>query len=173
MGGDRDLLVDVRIVCATNKDLQGAMARREFREDLFFRISTVGLEIPPLKDRREDIVPLARRFARQLSNGARKLSSAAEGHLAGHSWPGNIRELRSCIEQAVIFAAGGEIQADELPLGRASEGVSLSSDLLLDAERRHILDVLRKVNGNKTEAAKVLGIARSTLVMKLKSYGLG
>jgi transcriptional regulator with GAF, ATPase, and Fis domain len=143
VGAVRDTPVDARFICATNKDLQDAMRRREFREDLYFRIGTLRLKLPPLRERREDIVPLARHFVRQLSDGARRLSRAAEKHLSQYPWPGNVRELRSCILQAVVFAAGSEVQADELALGRGGEEVDLASDVLEEVEKRHILNVLR------------------------------
>jgi DNA-binding NtrC family response regulator len=173
VGGDRDFPVDVRLVCATNRDLQVAMQRKEFREDLYFRIGTVRLELPPLRERKEDILPLAKHFVRQLSDGGRTLAESAERRLLVHSWPGNIRELRGCIEQAVIFAAGSAIEDDELGISGSGQQINLSPDALADVERRHITAILNRVNGNKTEAALLLGIARSTLVVKLKSYRIG
>lgn len=171
VGADRDLGVDVRIVSATNKDLREAIAARQFREDLFYRVGTVSLTVPPLRERKEDIVPLARHFCRTLSGGARTLAPEAEARLQSYDWPGNVRELRAVIEQAVIFAASGEIQPDELNLA-TPQTMALGAQSLGEAERRHILKVLRDCNGNKTECAKVLAIARSTLVVKLKGYGV-
>jgi Nif-specific regulatory protein len=128
VGGDRDVSVDVRLVCATNKDLRESCRKREFREDLFFRISTITLTVPPLRERPEDIAPLADYFAQQLSSGTRHLSSRARDRLKTYHWPGNVRELRSVIEQAVVFAAGSEIEADELNLPASSSGrVNLDS----------------------------------------------
>ncbi|MBI3827972.1 MAG: sigma 54-interacting transcriptional regulator [Planctomycetes bacterium] len=171
VGADRDLAVDVRIVSATNKDLREAIREKAFREDLFYRVGTVSLTVPPLRERKEDIAPLARHFCKTLSGGARVLTPEAEQKLLGYDWPGNVRELRAVVEQAVIFAAGSEIQPDELNLA-TPESVALGAQSLVEAERRHILQVLRDCNGNKTECAKQLAIARSTLVVKLKSYGV-
>ena len=171
VGGDRDIPVDVRLVCATNKDLRECLKTKEFREDLFYRIATVTLTVPPLRERREDVIPLARYFVQHFSGGARVLTPAAEERLLAYSWPGNVRELRSVIEQSIIFAAADEIQPDELNLPSKSDHIDLSSQLLADVERRHILNVLQNAGGNKTEAARILGLARSTLVLKLQSYG--
>jgi two-component system response regulator HydG len=172
VGAERDVPVNVRIVCATNKDLRECCRNKQFREDLFYRLTTVTLNVPPLRERREDIVPLARYFASVLSNNARSLTPAAEQRLVGYDWPGNVRELRSALEQAVIFAAGNEIHPDELNLPTAKSGrIELAAQSLAEVERRHILQVLQNVNGNKTEAARLLGLARSTLVLKLQSYG--
>ncbi|MCW8132817.1 MAG: sigma 54-interacting transcriptional regulator [Planctomycetota bacterium] len=171
VGADREYAVDVRIVSATNKDLREGIRDKQFREDLFYRIGTVSLTVPPLRERVEDIGPLARHFCKTLSGGGRTLSPAAEEKLRGYDWPGNVRELRAVIEQAVIFAAGGEVQPDELNLA-TPETLALGAQSLVEAERRHILKVLRDCNGNKTECARQLGIARSTLVVKLKAYGV-
>ncbi len=173
VGSDKDIPVNFRLVCATNKNLLEACKTKEFRDDLYYRLATVTLTIPPLRDRRDDIVPLARHFVRMLSNGARTLTPKAEELLTQYDWPGNVRELRSVIEQSVIFSIGNEIEPSELNLNLKSpsgqpESTSLS---LSDAERRHILHVLQTVNGNKTEAARLLEVARSTLVLKLKAYG--
>jgi transcriptional regulator with GAF, ATPase, and Fis domain len=172
VGWDRDVPVNVRLICATNKNLADAIHAKTFREDLYYRIGTVTLKVPPLRERREDIVLLARYFTKQCSDGARALSAAAEVRLQAYDWPGNVRELRAVIQQAVIYAGGCEIQADELDLPASSAGrVVLGPKSLVEVERNHILQVLREVGGNKTEAAKVLGISRSTLILKLKSYG--
>ena len=171
VGSDRDAPVNVRIVCASNKDLREGFKTRQFREDLFYRIATVTLTVPPLRQRREDIVALARHFIRQLSDATRHLTPGAEERLLAYAWPGNVRELRSVVEQAVIFAAGNEVLPDEIGLPvSGADRIDLSSQSLAEAERRHILQVLQSVNDNKSEAAKVLGLARSTLILKLHSY---
>jgi len=170
VGSDRDLPVNVRIVCATNKDLRECCKNHTFREDLYYRLATVTLTVPPLRERREDIVPLARYFVMVSSNGARSLTPDAEESLLHNAWHGNVRELRSIIEQAVIFAAGNKIHPDELNLPTSGGKIELGSQRLEEIERRHILQVLQGCSNNKTEAAKVLGLARSTLVLKLQSY---
>jgi DNA-binding NtrC family response regulator len=174
VGSDRDYPVDIRIVCATNKDIRECCARREFREDLFYRVATVTLTVPPLRERREDIVLLARHFVRAFSNGLRTLTSAAEERLLSHSWPGNVRELRSVLEEAVIFAARNQVDVDDINLPAAKDvRIKLGGATLAEAERRHICQVLENVSGNKSEAAKILDISRSTLLLKLKAYKQG
>jgi two-component system response regulator HydG len=174
VGSDRDYPVDIRIVCATNKDLRECCSRREFREDLYYRVATVTLTVPPLRERREDIVSLARHFVRAFGNGLRTLTPAAEERLLSHSWPGNVRELCSVVEEAVIFAARNQIDADDINLPSGKDGrIKLGGATLAEAERRHILHVLESVGGNRSEAAKVLDVARSTLLLKLKSYRQG
>jgi DNA-binding NtrC family response regulator len=169
-GSDKDVPVNVRIICATNKDLRESCRNHSFREDLYYRLATVTIQVPPLRERIEDIIPLARYFVRFLSSGTRTLSAASEDRLQNYNWPGNVRELRSAIEQGIIFSAGNEIQPDELGLQGQLPEHSSASQSLADAERRHILQVLHTVNGNKTEAARVLKMARSTLLVKLQSY---
>jgi two-component system response regulator HydG len=170
VGSDKDVPVNVRIICATNKDLRESCKVHAFREDLYYRLATVTLNVPPLRERHEDIIPLARYFVRFLSSGTRTLSPAAEDRLQNYNWPGNVRELRSAIEQGIIFSAGNEIRPDELGIQGSSEQPSNQSQSLADAERRHILHVLQSVSGNKTEAARVLQMARSTLLVKLQTY---
>jgi two-component system NtrC family response regulator len=163
--------VDPRIICATNKDLRERCKNNEFREDLYYRLVTVVLSVPPLRERKEDIIPLARHFVGLASKWSRTLSSEAEERLLQHDWPGNVRELRSLMEQAVIFSAANEIQAGELSFPELiGKETVRTSQLLADVERQHILEVLRSCDGNKTEAAQLLGLARSTLMLKLKCY---
>ena len=172
VGSDKDVPVDVRVVSATNKDLREACKNKQFREDLFYRLATVTLNVPALRERLEDVALLARHFVRLFSSGARSLTPAAEQRLLTYQWPGNVRELRAIMEQAVIFSAGSEISADELNLpSTGTSKIDLSAQSLAEVERRHILHTLQQASGNKTEAAKVLGLARSTLLLKLQSYG--
>ncbi len=173
VGSDKDVPVDPRIICATNKDLRECCKANEFREDLYYRLVTVMLVVPPLRERREDIIPLARHFVGLASKWVRTLTPAAEKRLLAYNWPGNVRELRSFMEQSVIFATGNEIQADELNFPAMDEEDSEDSQTWAAVERRHILKVLKNCDGNKFETAKVLGMARSTLVLKLKSYATG
>src|SRR5262249_29827291 len=133
------------------------------------------LEIPPLRQRPEDLLPLARHFVERASDGSRRLTPEAEKALLEYAWPGNVRELRSVLEQAVLFAAGTEIEARELNLSQANwltlERQSRQGRTLAEVERRHILDVLKQTEGNKAETARILGISRSTLILKLKEFG--
>jgi len=177
VGADREIPVNLRIVAATNKDLKAAIRTREFREDLYYRLATVTCLVPALRDRPDDIRPLARHFVHIVSGGTRKLSDEALAALCTYSWPGNVRELRGCIEQAVIFAVGSEIRPDELFLPQVLSRISARDNTdnlksLADAEKDHILRVLQTVQNNKNEAARVLNIARSTLSLKLKQYGI-
>ena len=173
VGSDMDQAVSIRLICATNKNLLECCKNRKFRDDLYYRLATVTLTVPPLRERREDIIPLARHFARLLSDGTRTLAANAEEVLQHYDWPGNVRELRSVIEEGVIFSARNEIDAAELGLNARSVPTNggAPSVALAIAERGHILKVLQSVNGNKAEAAKLLEVARSTLLLKLKSYG--
>lgn len=168
VGSDKDVPVDPRIVCATNKDLLSCIKAHEFRDDLYYRVATVMVAVPALRERREDIIPLARHFVGLASKFSHTLTPEAEERLLSYDWPGNVRELRSLMEQAVIFAVGNVIQADELGFPQKLNGTDPNSQLLEEVERRHILEVLKNCDGNKTVAAKVLGLARSTLVLKLK-----
>ena len=170
VGSDRDVQVSPRIICASNKDLRECIKTKEFREDLFYRVATVVLNVPPLRDRREDIIPLARHFVGVASKWSHTLSPHAEERLLTYQWPGNVRELRSTMEQAVIFAIGNEIQANELEFPMSLEGIDETSQSLADVEMRHILQVMKKHNQNKSDAAKALKMARSTLMLKLKSF---
>jgi two-component system response regulator HydG len=170
VGSDKDVPVDARIVCATNKDLRECCKTKEFREDLYYRLANVVVIVPPLRERRDDILPLARHFVALASKGTRTLSPATEARLLAYTWPGNVRELRSLMEQSVIFAIGNEIQPEELNIAATTSGAISGSQLLADVERRHIVEVLKNCDGNKSEAAELLGLARSTLVLKLKGY---
>ena len=174
VGGTRKITVDVRIIAATNQDLQQAIARGYFRSDLYHRLKQYSISVPPLRERLEDIVPLAEHFLRKYSAEA-CLSEMAQAALRAYSWPGNIRELQNAIGQAVVNAKGYEIQAEDLP--RPERSVSppsvQSPDFKLDGlERQTILDVLEKTAGHHQKAADLLGISRRTLSRKLKLYRL-
>jgi DNA-binding NtrC family response regulator len=171
--------VDVRIVCATNKDLLVEIEKGNFREDLYYRLNVVHLVVPPLRERREDIPLLLTSFLTQFSeeNGRdiEGFSNAAKRALLAYDWPGNIRELRNCIESAVVLARGSIIEVEDLPqqIGRAESGTSVSLDVgitLAEAEQKLIISTLAQCGGNKTRAAEVLGIGRKTLHRKLQEY---
>jgi DNA-binding NtrC family response regulator len=169
VGFDHDVPVDPRIICATNKDLRERCKTNEFREDLYYRLVTVVLTVPPLRERKEDIVPLARHFVGLASKWLRTLTPEAEERLLQYDWPGNVRELRSAMEQAVIFAMANEIQANELEFLGTTKA-DRASQSLADVEQHYILRVLKDCNGNRTDTARVLGLSRSTLLLKLKYY---
>ncbi|HKU37405.1 MAG TPA: sigma-54 dependent transcriptional regulator [Polyangiales bacterium] len=170
---------DFRLISATHRDL-GEMTRAgSFRSDLWFRINTVTLQLPALRDRREDIPQLAQRVLEQLcSQHGRKvpqLTAAALDVLSEHAWPGNLRELRNVLERALIFARGECIEPQQLAVGtqqRPSEPAVSAAIKLKDVEKQHVLAVLQRADGKVEDAAKLLGIGRSALYARLKRYGV-
>ena len=183
VGGDGEVPFDVRIVTATNRDLETAVEEGRFREDLYFRINVINVETPPLRSRGNDILLLAQHFVDRLAARQRKrvtgISSAAAGRLLTYTWPGNVRELQNCVERAVAVTAFEQITVDDLPekiRDYRRSHVLVSSDdpaelvPLEEVERRYILRVLEAVDGNKTVAARVLGLDRKTLYRKLGSF---
>ncbi len=184
VGGEREINVDVRIIAATNKDLAALVNAGQFRKDLYYRLKVMVIEMPPLRERNEDILPLANLFIedhnRELGKNVKGVSEAAEVYLVNYWWPGNVRELRNIIERAMILSDGNEILSDHLPIelrkGQGetpSEMISESADLTLEAaEKKHISGVLMMMDWNKSKASRVLGISRSTLREKLKKYSI-
>jgi transcriptional regulator with PAS, ATPase and Fis domain len=178
--------VDVRFVAATNRDLAADSERGTFRRDLYFRLNGMTLAIPPLRERREDIEPLARYFgeraAAALKREPPKLTPGALQVLATYRFPGNVRELRNVIERAVALSPDGVITVDHLILEAASGSMHASvptfaagpalADPKREAERQRILEALAQCAGNQTRAAEVLGISRRTLVTRLAEYGI-
>jgi DNA-binding NtrC family response regulator len=179
LGGLEDISVDVRVVAATNRDLGAMVATGAFREDLLYRVNVVTIRMPPLRERRDDILPLADHFltlfAQEFKAGVKRLTTDAEAALAMHSWPGNVRELRNVIERAVILTPGRDISAAVLALAPRPGGAAGAGAVPLtleEAERRHIAAVLEAARGARGAAARLLGISRTTLWTKLKQYGL-
>jgi two-component system response regulator AtoC len=192
LGGTRPISVDVRIVAATNQDLKAAVAEGRFREDLFYRLNVVPLTIPPLRDRREDIVPLAldmmQRFNRELKKDFTGFTPAAAELLNKYPWPGNIRELKNVIERTMILAPQGDIDAAYLPeeirdyiAEVAASPLSQSDELsptghqfvtLRELEEHYIDEVLTASGQNKTQAAHILGIHPTSLLRRLKKQHL-
>jgi transcriptional regulator with PAS, ATPase and Fis domain len=180
VGSDRERNMNVRVVAATNRDPQESIAKGLLRADLYYRLSTVVLRVPPLRDRRDDIVPLAEHFLGRYRAEFRRpgvtLSDAAREALLAYHWPGNVRELKNVIERATMLSASGSIGPDDLDLPVPPPSVvSAAGDdplRLEDLERVHIARVLKQVGGSRTRAAAVLGISRSTLWEKGKRYGL-
>jgi two-component system response regulator HydG len=184
VGGTRTIQVDIRIITATNKDLEAEIATGRFREDLFYRLNVVTLHVPPLRERREDIPLLADFFMKRYAEKNRRLikgfSPRAMDLLMRHPWPGNIRELENVVERAVILSREDTITPAEFP------GVLQSIDKedyetmlelapgrsLKDVERQMIIRTLTEAGGNRTHAAEILGISRRTLQLKLKEYGI-
>jgi len=179
VGSTRTLHADVRLVGATNQDVRALVGQGRFREDLFYRINTVTLHVPPLRERKEDLVLLAEhlfRHVRAPGSPNRRLSAEALDCLTSYPWPGNIRELRNVIELLVMLGADREVVTDEevrQVLPKRHDSIprgELSRTSLDEIERRHINLVLDGCDGNKTQAAKILGIDYKTLLSKLKKY---
>jgi two-component system response regulator AtoC len=184
LGGTREMQVDVRLVAATNRDLQAEVRAGRFREDLYYRLSVFPLLVPPLRERsREDVLELAHRFLREIGrrhpSSPTELSGKALEVLAGYAWPGNVRELRNVLERALVLASGSDrIEPEHLPPTLKGPGAPRAAREepsilpLEEVERRHIERTLFLLGGNRTSAAEKLGISRSTLHTKIQQYGL-
>ena len=182
VGGQETIEVDVRLVAATNRDLQAMVAAGSFREDLFYRLNVVELRLPPLRDRTGDIPLLVghylERLARENNRPVPSITSEALESLCGYHWPGNIRELRNVLERMVVLTRGDKLGLREVPafiragLGPARSPGASAALSLDQAEKRMIQDALKVHEGNRTEAARQLGISRRTLHRKLNEYGL-
>jgi two-component system response regulator HydG len=184
VGGDAVIPFDVRLITATNRDLESEVDEKRFREDLFYRINVVRIHLPPLRSRAADILPLAQhyltRYATQGKRSVTGMTAAAAEKLMSYPWPGNVRELQNCMERAVALAVVDQIGVDDLPekirTFKATRVVIDSDDpsdfLPMDeVERRYVLRVLEAVGGNKTTAAQILGFDRRTLYRKLDGWG--
>ena len=187
VGGEKTIHVDVRVVSATNKNLQDEVEAGRFREDLFYRLHVVPMTLPPLRERADDVLLLARTFCKaigeRMGREARNFAEEAETLLRRYPWPGNVRELENAIEQALVFAEGETITADDLPsylsqksrtdlFALPSESAPLPQ-ILDDLERQLILQAYEKASGVKTETARLLGVKTSALYYKLDKYGIG
>jgi DNA-binding NtrC family response regulator len=188
VGSNETILVDIRLITATNRDLREMVRNSRFREDLFHRLNVFTIAVPPLRDRVEDIPLLASYFLKMFtgkSGKAVRLSADALEAMKKYSWPGNVRELKNVLERAVIFNDTGVIQTDELEFGEEAAEVqsesgapetrrSLPSEVkaLDDMEKAHIIRILRETKGNKKKAAEILGIERRTLYNKAKRLGI-
>lgn len=177
LGSSKTIMVDVRLITATNADLQREVQEGRFREDLLYRVNTVEIELPPLRDRREDIEPLAAHFLQQvLVRYRRKVAGFRDGAMAAlraHAWPGNVRELQHVIERAVLMARGEWIDAQDLGLRTAPSDSSPDAELPLEEiERRAIKRALQRTRGNVSLAAEHLGLSRSALYRRLERHKL-
>ena len=178
LGSSTSIKINTRVICATNRDLKKMVAQGTFRKDLYYRINTITLDIPPLRARKEDIIPLAEFFLEKYSHELGKkitaLSGAAQNAVKAYSWPGNVRELRNVIERAVVLSNSAEIQLFDLPMelhgSAVPEGQSISRFDLM--ERKLILDALDRSKGNITTAAKILGVSRGKLRHRMEKYCL-
>ncbi len=179
VGGETTRLVDVRLVTATNKDLEEEVARGTFREDLYYRLAVIPVHVPPLRDRIEDVPLLARHFLQNFGAKIGKpiddLADDALDALTSYAWPGNVRELENSIERAVALCRGSRIDRVDLPrriLERRIETPSEGIPSLQTLERAHIMDTLEKVGWNRKRAAELLNISTTTLWRRLKEFGI-
>lgn len=183
VGETRSFTVDVRIVCATHRDLTAQVEQGLFREDLFYRLNVLTVRVPPLRDRGEDILPLARQLLAEALGPLASFTPAAEALLQGHTWPGNVRELANVVSHGAALADGTSVGPEHLPdqltlrtptASRARPNTKVDATprmcTLAEAEREHILGVLGGCGGSIVEAARVLGIGRNTLWRKLKQW---
>jgi DNA-binding NtrC family response regulator len=189
VGGTKPIDVDVRVIAATHRNLEEEVRKGRFREDLYYRLKVVTIELPPLRDRAEDVPALAQRFLERvtarLGLEKRQLGDAAMAKLVRHRWPGNVRELANVIEQAAVLASGSVIEEADLQLGgapsvAASEGSDASGLPFSEAKRRavdrfergYLLDALRRSGGNISRAAEAVGMVRQSLQQKIRELGL-
>jgi DNA-binding NtrC family response regulator len=182
LGGARVLRADVRVLAATNRDLKAAIARGAFREDLYYRLAVFDIELPPLRERVDDIPLMVDAFideiGRSVGRPAAGISIDARTRLAAYRWPGNVRELRNVIERAVILSEGGTIALEHLPLTFADaassgrEAIAPPMPSLPVAEREMIVQALARCGDNKSKAARMLGLTRAQLRARIEKYGV-
>jgi DNA-binding NtrC family response regulator len=189
VGGSKPLEVDVRVVAATHRDLEREVREGRFREDLYYRLKVVEIELPPLRERREDLPALATRFLEQLAErharARRHLSASALAALSRHPWPGNVRELRNVVERAAVLAAGEEIEVEDLALPAPREASAAAPEELAGLpfgeakrsaaaqfERAFLLRALRENGGNISRTAEAIGMVRQSLQQKIRELGL-
>ncbi|HEX9402633.1 MAG TPA: sigma-54 dependent transcriptional regulator [Anaeromyxobacter sp.] len=179
LGATEERAVDVRVISATNRDLAGAVKEGAFREDFYYRLNVFAIELPPLRQRPEDVVPIAQRFLAARGLPAAKLSAPARDRLLAHTWPGNVRELENALERALILAGEGELRSEHVvppsgtgpPGGKAAEQLVGEGFSLDGFERELVFAALRRAGGNKTNAARLLGVTRRRLYSLLASLG--
>ncbi|HLS54389.1 MAG TPA: sigma 54-interacting transcriptional regulator, partial [Tissierellaceae bacterium] len=182
IGSEQAIDVDVRIIAASNRDLKEEVEKGNFREDLYYRLNVVNIEIPPLRERKEDIPLLAKKFLDDFSKEYGKdleyIDVEAINYLVEHKWKGNVRELQNVIERAVLFADADKeiLLPEDLPaelVGKRDEEIEERADMTLkDYEKILIENTLKRNSGNKSKTAKILGIKRQTLYNKIKEYGI-
>jgi DNA-binding NtrC family response regulator len=179
VGSNKYIPVDVRILAASNKDLRALVSTREFREDLFYRLSVVTIHMPSLEERTGDIPLLVRHFLEKSNQKSRRnirISDAAIALLQSAAWPGNVRELENFVERLAIFCTSGEIEAEDVQREKEKEThqpvSSAPPGTLEEMERQHITRILRESAGNKARAARFLGVERKTLYQKARRLGI-
>ena len=197
VGGTEPVKVDVRVICATNRDLAAAVKEGKFREDLYYRLNVIQIHLPPLRERTGDIADLVRHYVAVIGGPWKTVSPEAMSVLERYGWPGNVRELRNVVERMVVLSGHDRLEIEDLPQEvvaggsgssqshgesrRLSDGAVVMSDIrpptqsqtLVDVERSHIMSVLEACGGNKKLAAERLGISRSTLYEKMRGFGGG
>lgn len=178
VGGSRDRYADVRIISATNEDLEAAIEEKRFRRDLYYRLREFVIELPPLMECSEDILPLAEFFLEEMNTALKKLVTGfdeeAVKRLLRHKWPGNVRELRQTIQSAVLLTGEGLVKADALGLEDAGESIIPDFVRMDDRQQKErIVQALEQAGGNKRQAARLLGISPPTLYKKMEQYGIG
>jgi transcriptional regulator with PAS, ATPase and Fis domain len=174
VGGNKEITSDFRVICATNRDLKGMVDKGLFREDLFYRLNVVNINVPPLRERTEDIPMLVdyfiKKYCLSMNRPVIPIETAALKRLEEFPFPGNIRELENMIERAIVVGNGKKITVRDLPIGKESAAPSVES--LDDLEKNHIQYILTKYNWNISAAAKALKVDRVTLYNKIKKYDL-
>ena len=179
VGGEKTIKTDVRVIAATNRNLEEEIKTGRFREDLYYRLNVVNIQVPPLRERKEDIFLLSTSFLNEFCKENKKdidgFSNEARSAIAGYDWPGNIRELRNCVESAVVMCRGKQIELGDLPpvVSRASKTDTVEIELgttMDEAEKRIIMGTVAWCKGNKSKAADVLGLGRKTIIRKMQEY---
>ena len=183
VGGRENIPIDIRLVSASNQDLEDAVKRNEFRQDLYYRLNVVPVRLPDLKDRREDIPLLVhhflQKFAQQHGEPSRRFSNEGMRILMTHTWPGNVRELENAVEHALTMGSGEVLTPEDLPASVTTperdivEEATLDNATLAEVERRYIIRILEKMDGHQIKTAQILGIDRRTLYRRLRQYGYG
>ena len=176
LGSDQPVEIDVRLIAATNQPLEKLVADGRFREDLLYRVNTIEIDLPPLRDRLDDLPALAEHFvklnARKYQVEPKRLSESALSELRGHQWPGNVRELSHAIERAMILSDGDTLNADDFSFNSAVEHTDAESLNLEENERRIIRLALERAGDNISHAASMLGITRAALYRRIEKFGL-
>jgi transcriptional regulator with PAS, ATPase and Fis domain len=174
VGGSKEITSDFRVICATNRNLKNMVEKGEFREDLYYRLNVVNIQVPPLRERKEDIPLLVdyfiRKYCTSMNRPLMTIDHLALRRMEGYSFPGNIRELENMIERAIVVGNGKKIQLKDLPI--SNEVPDFSAESLSDIEKTFILQILNKYDWNISRAAKALKVDRVTLYNKIKKHGL-
>ena len=176
LGGSKEITVDFRVICATNRNLEKMVEEGTFREDLYYRINVFSIYLPPLRERRSDIPLLAKHFAETyamaMNKQIKEISPEAMDLLVQHDWPGNVRELENAIERAMVVGKPPRIMAEDLPFQLSVKRTAPTADSLEEIEKTHIKHILERMDWNITRSAEILKIDRVTLYNKIKKYGL-